>query len=195
MIEVGDINATQLAGLLAFGAASLACARAARARQQRLWLKLAAISTGFALEAVLGLRHRLRGAVDIWLQGEGLYDSRTPAQIGLLVLCALLLAWAVWGLAGLRRAGPHARVAATACAVTLCLFVIEAISLHGVDALMYANIGPVLAVGWVWMVLAGTTAWAAWRAPAQAGAGRALESGLASGKASVGQGVLTKKRG
>jgi hypothetical protein len=195
MIEVGDINATQLAGLLAFGAAALACARAARARQQRLWWKLAAISTGFALEAVLGLRHRLRGAVDIWLQGEGLYDSRTPAQIGLLVLCALLLAWAVWGLAGLRRAGPHARVAATACAVTLCLFVIEAISLHGVDALMYANIGPVRAVGWVWVVLAGTTAWAAWRAPAQAGAGRALESGLASGKASVGQGALTKKRG
>jgi hypothetical protein len=195
MIEVGDINATQLAGLLAFGAASLACARAARARQQRLWWKLAAISTGFALEAVLGLRHRLRGAVDIWLQGEGLYDSRTPAQIGLLVLCALLLAWAVWGLAGLRRAGPHARVAATACAVTLCLFVIEAISLHGVDALMYANIGPVRAVGWIWVVLAGTTAWAAWHAPAQAGAERALESGLASGKASVGQGALTKKRG
>ena len=166
MIEVGDINATQLAGLLAFGVAALACARAARARGQRLWWKLAAVSAGLALEAVLGLRHRLREGVDTWLQTQGWYDSRTPAQIGLLVLCALLLAWALWGLAGLRRAGVHARVAATACAVALRLFVIEAISLHGVDALMYANIGPVRLVGWAWVVLAGTMAWAAWLAPA-----------------------------
>jgi len=166
MIEVGDINATQLAGLLAFGVAALACARAARARGQRLWWKLAAVSAGFALEAVLGLRHRLRDAVDTWLLAQGWYDSRTPVQIGLLVLCALLLGWALWGLAGLRRAGAHARLAATACAVALCLFVIEAISLHGVDALMYANIGPVRLVGWAWVVLAGTMAWAAWLAPA-----------------------------
>ena len=172
MIEVGDINATQLAGLLAFGVAALACVRAAKALQQRLWWKLAGASAGFALEAVLGLRHRLRAAIDIWLQGEGWYDSRTPVQVGLLVLCALLLAWALWGLAGLRHAGVHARVAATACAVALCLFVIEAISLHGVDSLMYANIGPVRVVGCAWVVLAGATAWAAWRAPAWSGAGR-----------------------
>jgi hypothetical protein len=36
----------------------------------------------------------------------------------------------------------------------LWLFTIEAISLHAVDALMYAYIGPVLAIGWAWAALA-----------------------------------------
>ena len=45
----------------------------------------------------------------------------------------------------------------------LGLFLVEAISLHSVDAVMYAQAGPVLLIGWIWAALGLVIAAAGWR--------------------------------
>jgi len=154
MIEVTNLNPTQFVGLLGFAAAAAACAWAARATRLRLWWKLAWACGAAALEAVFGLRHRLHGLVDGALQAQGWYESRGPVQLGLIVLALLVfggvLVW-LWRLRGV--SGP-AWWAAVGCAAAWGLFLIETISLHGVDSLMYASIGQVRVIGWAWVVIA-----------------------------------------
>lgn len=164
MIEALQLNATQLTGLLAFGGAAVACARAALMGRGRLWWVLCAASSAFAIEVVAGLRHRGHDLIDALLQAQGWYGSRGPVQVGLIAAVLLIGVWALVRLLRWRAADGCARAAVIACSVVLGLFFIEAISLHGVDTIMYAYVGPVKAIGWAWAAAALATAWAALRA-------------------------------
>lgn len=154
MIDALPINPTQLTGLLVFGGAAIACAFAAQVCGERRWWRLAAVSSVCMLEVAVGLRHRAHDLVDSVLQAGGWYESRSQAQVPLLVIVALLAAGTLAWLLSLRGTAAEIRVAAAASMAALWLFGIEAISLHAVDALMYAYIGPVLAIGWAWAALA-----------------------------------------
>jgi hypothetical protein len=154
MIEALHTNPTQLIGLLAFACAAIACARTARARHERAWWWLCAACSGFVLEVAIGLRHRTHDLVDALLQAEGSYASRAPVQIGLLAVALVLSAGTLLWLMRARRTDPNLKAAAVGCAIALWLFLIEAISLHGVDAVMYAYIGPVYLIGWAWAATA-----------------------------------------
>ena len=154
MIDALPIDPTQLTGLLVFGCAALACAFAGRVCSERRWWQLAGVSSVCMLEVAFGLRHRAHDLADALLQAGGWYDARSPAQVLLLAIVALLAAGTLGWLLSLRGTTAEIRVGAAASMAALWLFGIEAISLHAVDALMYTHIGPVLAIGWAWAALA-----------------------------------------
>lgn len=105
----------------------------------------------WALEILLDLRHRFRTAAILLLEDRGWYASRTLWQ-STAVVAALLLGGALVGLAlrPHRRDGPAlGAIAGTALALTL--LAVEVISLHRVDAVMYAEAGPLIVLAWLWI--------------------------------------------
>jgi hypothetical protein len=157
-------NPTQLTGLFAFALATLACGLASRRTGARtLWRHVAVLQALCLIEVVFGFRHRAHDVVDALLQANGWYADRRPLQVVLLAVVLMLAVFTFVALRRLRGAGPELWRAAVATAVALWLFVAEAVSLHGVDAVMYLNVGPVLLIGWCWVLCAAIVVWAATR--------------------------------
>ena len=153
------MNATQLTGIVAFGAAALLCFRAR-------WVQIGAINAVFAIECVFGLRHRIH---DLAVQLMGpLYAERGGVQIVLIGLALALLA----GSGILLLLSKHRLVPANVTAATLlavALFSIEVISLHAIDAVLYRYVGDVMVIGWLWLALALVIAIGALRAKSRKG--------------------------
>ena len=147
------MDANAVAGLSAFAAAAAACLRVSlrRGRSAALWETLAALHAAWALEIVLNLRYRFRAAILPLLQDRGLYGSRTAWQ-GAAIVVALLIGAALAAWAWRRHRGDGAALGAIAgTALALMLLVVETISLHRVDAVMYAEVGPLVLLAWAWI--------------------------------------------
>lgn len=160
-------DATQLVGLAAFAGAALACARAAAAAlgsPKWLWRGLAGAHVAMGIDVLLGLRYRVHDFADALLQMQGLYASRGEGQLGLLIAAACLAAGAVVAMTRSRGLDAWAIGAALATAVGVWLFVVETISLHGLDAVMYAPAGPIRVIGWCWAAVCVGVMVPAWRA-------------------------------
>jgi hypothetical protein len=154
-------NPTQLVGVIAFSGAAIACVRAGVLRQHRIWFAIAALLAVFALELVWGLRFHARLLVDSVLQSKGLYSDRQGLQL-LLIAGAVLAAVAMLlGALTLTRPDPHARLPTMATVVLLGLFMVETISLHGIDAILYTPIGPFMVIAGLWVAAATVIALAA----------------------------------
>lgn len=149
-------NPTQVAGLLAFAASTAACVWAARRKHSGGWAVLAAVHAALWLDILLNTRHRLHDLVNAALRALGLYESRQWLQAALLLtLCAVaVMAWRTR-----RRAG----VAVVATALLVALVLLEAISWHESDRLLYTQLGPLLLVAYAWLACAGAVVWAALR--------------------------------
>ena len=78
-------NPTQVAGLLAFAASTLACIWAARREHSGGWAALAAVHAALWLDILLNTRHRLHDFVNAGLSAAGLYESRLWLQALVLV--------------------------------------------------------------------------------------------------------------
>ncbi|MBB1162581.1 hypothetical protein [Aquariibacter albus] len=178
---------TRELGLLAFGLGALACATAARAVRAhrgpaRLWLTLAALHALLLLDTASNARHLLRALVIAGLKREDLYAGRGPWQ--LLLLAALGLGLLAVGRGGLRRLGRRGghrapdpvdpadprrplRLAWLAAVALGLILGLELVSLHAVDAWLYAPVGPVRRIALLWAacgLLTGTAAGIALRA-------------------------------
>ncbi|UAK25109.1 hypothetical protein [Sphingomonas nostoxanthinifaciens] len=156
-----QINATQAAGIVAFGVAALLAFAAARAtrRDSRAWNVIAAINLLFAAEVVAMTRHRLSLAAAHWLVELDDYVGRRAPQLMLIIGLAILgLYVAVRVLDRLRRSSVPLRGAAMATIATATLFAIETVSLHQVDGMLYHPVGPVRAIGVLWLALGLSTA-------------------------------------
>jgi len=151
------LNPTQWTGVVVFGCAALLCARAASISKVGAWGWIAVISFFCLLETVFGWRHRLHDFVISIIAPHGWYPSRRPFQALLLAILLVLFGLVASSLLKLWRKDRKAAVAAFSCLSALCLFLSEAISLHAVDAMLYRPIGPVLAIGWMWVLLASVT--------------------------------------
>ncbi|AMU96184.1 hypothetical protein AOA14_16390 [Sphingopyxis terrae subsp. terrae NBRC 15098] len=140
------MDATQWAGLVAFGGAAAACL-SLRGPSGRI---LAAVNGCLAAECALGFRHGLHDRV-IALLGD-YYPERQPLQIALVLIAAftgLILLARRW-----RRARKtSASVPLIATGAALLLFAVETISLHALDRLLYRPAGPVLVIGWLWVAI------------------------------------------
>ena len=150
-------DSTRIAGMAAFGASALVCVSAAtssRMRRPSIWWVLAAAQLLCLVEIVFAFRYRLHGAFNALLQDHGLYGSRERWQASLLI--AVLAASA--GLAGVlcwrHRADRAAVLAIVGATLGLLALAAEAISLHRIDTLMYAPLGPLAGVVWMWIAAA-----------------------------------------
>ena len=155
MINLLGTNPTQLLGMIAFTAATVACLVAAyrpTARDRRAWMVLALINGVFLMEVFFGFRHRIHDMAQSILIAQGTYGDRASLQrvlVPVVVLLAFGLAFfVVWS----RFTNVDFKLAASTSIAILALFAIEAVSLHSLDALLYQPIGPALLVGWIWIV-------------------------------------------
>lgn len=148
------MNATQLLGIVSFGIAGVLCFSVRRSP----WNAIGSVNLLYCLECAFGWRHILHDAAVAAMGGQ--YAERVPVQIaligggffvGLIVLAALLHAYDDWS----------TRVAITGTSIGTALFVVEAISLHELDRILYIPVGSALLIAWVWLGLAITTALAA----------------------------------
>jgi len=147
------MDANAVAGLSSFAAAAAACVLVAlrRDRSAALWATLAAVHASWALEIVFNLRYRFRAALIPLMQERGWYASRTAWQ-GAAIVAALVLGTLVAAWAWRRHRDDGAALGAIAgTALALLLLAIETISLHRVDAVMYAEAGPLVLLAWAWV--------------------------------------------
>jgi hypothetical protein len=149
-------NPTQVAGLLAFAASAAACAWAWHRSRRAAWGVLAAVHALLWLDILLNTRHRLHDAVNAALTTLGVYGLRAPLQVALLLALAALAAWA-WR----RRRG--AGLAGVATLALLALLLVEAISWHESDRLLYTHLGPLLLIAYGWIAGAAVVVWASLR--------------------------------
>ncbi len=149
-------NPTQVAGLLAFAASTLACGWAARRRRSSGWAALAAVHAALWLDILLNTRHRLHDVVNAALVASGLYESRVWLQAALLLALAALTAIA-WR--ARRRAGP----AVVASALLVALVLVEAVSWHESDRVLYTHLGPLLLIAYGWLACTAVVVWSALR--------------------------------
>jgi hypothetical protein len=151
-----ETNPTQVAGLLAFAATTLACAWAARRGRSGGWATLAAVHAALWFDILLNTRHRLHDVVNTGLRALGLYESRVWLQAALLLALAAL-ALRVWR--SRRRAG----AAVMATLILFALLLVEAISWHESDRVLYTHLGPLLLVAYAWLACAAVVVWSALR--------------------------------
>jgi hypothetical protein len=147
------MDANTVVGLSAFATAAVACLRVSlrRGRSAALWGVLAALHASWALEILLNLRYRFRAAILPLLQERGWYASRTTWQ-GAAIVAALLIGTALAASAWRRHRDDAAALGAIAgTALALMLLAVETISLHRVDAVMYAEAGPLVLLAWAWL--------------------------------------------
>ena len=149
-------NPTQVAGLLAFAASTAACVWAARRKHSSGWAVLAAVHAVLWLDILLNTRHRVHDDVNAALRSLGLYDSRVWLQAALLLALAAVavMAW---------RARRRAGVAVAATALLIALVLVEAISWHQSDRLLYTHLGPLLLIAYAWLACAGVVVFGALR--------------------------------
>jgi len=144
------MDATQWAGIMAFGGAAAAClfrpAPPARV--------LAAANGLMAAECALGLRHTLHNKM-IWLLGE-YYRERLPFQVALL-LAASIAALTLLAMRWSRVKDASDTIPLMATGAALLLFALETISLHAIDRLLYLRAGPILVIGWLWIAAGSLT--------------------------------------
>jgi hypothetical protein len=173
MLNELPLNPTQSLGLLVFGVATLACLAASGSgaagatTAKRTWFTLGMVHCLYVLEIWFSTRHILHDLVNSVLRSAGLYADRVGLQMGMLAACGLLtyigvLAW--W------QKRPHsdtpqrnAWLAMGWTAVTLLIFLIEMVSLHAIDRLLYVQLGPFLLVAALWAFSASCVVWLAWR--------------------------------
>ena len=159
-------NPTMATGVIVYSMAWAACAwawwtarSAGRAQHGRLsWLLLTVIQFLLVLDMRLSVRHQLSDVLSGLARAEHWYNQRRWPQIvalGVLALAGGVLILLL--LRGWRRSAPVA-VASAATVVSVMLFLASVISAHVVDAVFYADVGPLCAVAFGWIIAAGTTA-------------------------------------
>lgn len=144
------MEATQWTGVVSYGLAATICLIAG----SRPWPLLAFVNAAFAAECALGWRHALHNWAVVAM-GD-LYSGRTPAQL-LMTVAVIAVAALVVRQARVRTGVREHSGVATVTLVSATLFLLETISLHGLDALIYRPAKGLLIIGWMWLLLGGAT--------------------------------------
>jgi hypothetical protein len=145
-------NPTQLTGLIMTALVVICCLAA---RKGSPWRWLAALHALFFAEILFGWRHRLHNIVNLQLMQEGIYSQRAILQIALLALASIIALALLIGIWRAKRLA--ARIGLLASSGMALLFLVEAISLHSVDAILYRRIGPAMLIAFLWAGLCAIT--------------------------------------
>ena len=159
------MNPTQLTGTIAFLVAALMCA----SRGRGWWFPTVTFALG-VIELQLNARFRIHDAVEGAIIGAAApFADKHHVQYVLIAIAAVI------GIATVRRAGRMTMSDAAASAL-IGLTVIETISLHAIDHVLYTRIGPVMLIGWFWAALSAVAAVGARRSGARTGRRRLSRS-------------------
>jgi uncharacterized membrane protein len=159
-----QINSTEIAGFLAFVPAaltsSLASFRTRNRADSRIWAIIAAVYYLLAIEILANTRFIGEDLLRRLLRDTNEYAARRPPQAAaLLAVMALTI---VVSVAIVRRVpGRITRFATLATIAVVELFICESVSLHAVDAILYAPAGPIILIGWGWLAFGWSTTLAA----------------------------------
>lgn len=123
------------------------------------WATIGLAHAMFAIEMMVDWRYKIHDAVIAIMSNHGDYAGRTPWQIALLILvipiAAILVSRSLVSLRGTRQL----RLASAATLATIAIFVIQLISLHATDQILYARIGPIMLTAWLFVISAATVTW------------------------------------
>lgn len=139
------VNAVQLLGSLGFALAGGVALVAPRHR----WWGIASAHVAFAAEVIAQLRYRAHDLAVV-LAGDA-YAGRRPVQAALIVCIVVITGAVVLWLLRVGRAFPARAAAEGLTGSMAALFVVEAISLHAVDAVLYRPFGPLPVIAWLWL--------------------------------------------
>ncbi len=160
-------DATQFVGVAAFGAAAACCAwrgvRALAHGDRVVWRSLTVVHAILAIEVIVGVRYEARLAVDAWLETRRLYAGRDALQWALVAATIAALALGTAMLLRVPRRAAALRFALLGSAAAVAVFVVESVSMHRVDAILYAAAGPIRFVGWPWVGSAAVVCVGPWR--------------------------------
>ncbi len=135
----------ELAGLLSFATATIACLIAAwhsGTRDKSTWKVLALINCLFLMEIYFGLRFSITELVRTLLKTEDLYGELHGSIPGIIVISILALVFLSLFLLWRRVRGGAARVAASITIAILFLFAIETVSLHSINRILLSTDWP-----------------------------------------------------
>ena len=173
MLSDQPVNATQRVGLVAFAMACWAAWRAARFAalhadaSSTTWRWVSTLQCVYGLEVWLGTRHTVHDMVNAVLQATGLYAGRSDIQMVMLfatVLIGMVMSLAMWQSHWWsRQTNTRAKLAMVCTGAVLLLFLIETISLHAIDRVLYRPAGPVLLIAYAWAANAIAVTWLARR--------------------------------
>jgi hypothetical protein len=155
-VNVGTVSldATQIIGMAGFGLATFLCAWRSGPKPFRSdaaqWRILAAVTAVLVIEIVAGLRYRIHDLAEMLLLDQSLYEARRPWQLAMTVVALTALIASVSAARfRIQSAGLASAVMGVCFAVSI--FVIEAVSLHAVDAVLYHPLGPVNVIALFWL--------------------------------------------
>jgi hypothetical protein len=154
-----QVNWTQCAGLASFGIAGIAHLRTGRqnAGSDQLakswWLSLSALYGVLCIELIANTRHTFLRTIGTNTGLANYYDARRPGQVAMVLLLAIVITWLITKAIPVMRRRPGIGWALMLGLCSAGLFLTEVISLHQLDAIFYAKVGPVMLIGWAWLVL------------------------------------------
>ena len=139
-------------GLVAYSFALLAGLRAMlRSRLHSFFTAFSAAALFLIADLITNLRWHLHDWMVSEAMRRGIYDRRfVPQAVSLFILSLLALLF----LTRLRRQlSGHlgAQLAAAGMVAALALWLVELISLHQVDAILYRQIGPLMTIAYIWI--------------------------------------------
>jgi hypothetical protein len=145
------LNLTQLVGATAFLVAALACLRTGLRCGHGLWYAIAALLLALALEVVCGVRYRAHDLANSLLALEETYGARQSIQHLLLITVLVVTAAVLLIVLKLRSIAVAARLAIIVAVALVGLFMVETVSLHDIDAVLYASKGLIARIAWIWV--------------------------------------------
>jgi hypothetical protein len=128
-------------------------------RRERGWWALTVLLAGMAAVITTDASWIVHDRVRAMLIGDNIYDSHYAIQIAITGGAALLLLACTAAVVRAER-GPR-RWAWLGAMALIALFAVQAISVHGVDAVLGRALGPVMIIGWLWAIGAAIVAAAA----------------------------------
>ncbi len=163
----GYFSLTRVFGMLSFVVSFAACIwRWRRCRlsgaSSTVFMGLAAVQLGLLADMAFDLRWKLH---EIWMtdamQGGWYGERRGPQLLVLTGIGCLTALGTVLILRGF-EARPGASIALLGTFLSVELWLVEAVSLHGVDGVLYRQLGGAMVVSFLWLVLAGVTCAGIW---------------------------------
>jgi len=150
------LNPVKAVGMASYLVASVACGLAAvrtvNPRISRLAVVLGLIHAGLLLDIAFDWRWRLYD----WLRREAVaqhwYEQRHWPQVVVLTFLAALL---VGGISAARHRFLHlpgAALAVDGTLVSIACWMVEVISLHATDSILYHRVGLLMIVSFVWLL-------------------------------------------